>query len=234
MTATAASLLVRGASGARRSRVLLASVVVVATCGMVYELVAGTLAGYLLGSAVTEFAIVLGVYLSAMGVGALASTALPAPLAARFVEIEAAVALAGGSSAAVLLLAFAHVRAFRPVLYLDVFVIGALVGVELPLLLRLLRDELGFTDAVTRGFTFDYVGSLLASLFFPLVLVPVFGLVRGAALAGVVNAIVALLGATLIQDARVRRSRAAFSALTGTLLLAVAGWSGAIVRATAE
>ncbi len=45
---------------------LLISVFVIATCGLVYELVAGTLASYLLGDSVTQFSIIIGVYLFSM------------------------------------------------------------------------------------------------------------------------------------------------------------------------
>ena len=48
---------------------LLLTVLVIAVCGLVYELLAGTLASYLLGDSVTQFSTVIGVYLSAMGVG---------------------------------------------------------------------------------------------------------------------------------------------------------------------
>ena len=52
------------------SRLLLASVFLVAAAGLVYELIAGTLATYLLGSSITVFSIVIGVFLAAMGLGA--------------------------------------------------------------------------------------------------------------------------------------------------------------------
>ena len=48
----------------RASRLLLlGSVFVIATCGLVYELIAGTIASYLLGDSVTQFSTVIGVYL---------------------------------------------------------------------------------------------------------------------------------------------------------------------------
>ena len=54
----------------RASRLLLlGSVFVIATCGLVYELIAGTIASYLLGDSITQFSTVIGVYLSAMGAG---------------------------------------------------------------------------------------------------------------------------------------------------------------------
>ncbi len=45
------------------------TVLVIATCGLVYELVAGALASYLLGDTVTQFSLVIGIYLTAMGAG---------------------------------------------------------------------------------------------------------------------------------------------------------------------
>ena len=48
---------------------LLASVFIVAACGLVYELAAGTLASYLLGDSILQFSTVIGTYLFAMGVG---------------------------------------------------------------------------------------------------------------------------------------------------------------------
>ena len=46
------------------------TVLVIASCGLVYELVAGALASYLLGDTVTQFSLVIGIYLTAMGAGA--------------------------------------------------------------------------------------------------------------------------------------------------------------------
>ena len=49
---------------------LLASVFVVAACGLLYELAAGALASYVLGDSVLQFSTIIGTYLFAMGVGA--------------------------------------------------------------------------------------------------------------------------------------------------------------------
>jgi spermidine synthase len=60
----------RAHAGPRPSEVaLLASVFVVAACGLVYELAAGALASYVLGDSVLQFSTVIGTYLFAMGVG---------------------------------------------------------------------------------------------------------------------------------------------------------------------
>ena len=67
-----------------------------------------------------------------------------------------------------------------------------LVGLEIPLLMRILRDRFDFKDVVAHVLTFDYLGALGASLLFPMVLVPQLGLVRSALLFGLINAGVAL------------------------------------------
>ena len=39
------------------------NVLIIATCGLVYELLAGTLASYVLGDSVTQFSLIIGIYL---------------------------------------------------------------------------------------------------------------------------------------------------------------------------
>ena len=99
-------------------------------------------------------------------------------VAARFVQIELLVGVVGGFSSALLFLAFSYTDSFRLVLYLLVFIVGTLVGLEIPLLMRLLRDRFDFKDTVSNVLTFDYLGALGASLLFPLVLVPYLSLIH--------------------------------------------------------
>ncbi len=171
---------------------LLTSVFVIATCGLVYELIAGTLASYLLGDSVTQFSTVIGVYLSAMGVGSFLSAKVERELLLLFVRTEILIGLVGGCSAAAMFLLFGEVASFRIPLYGILAVVGVLVGVEIPLLLRILRDRIVFKDLVAQVLTFDYIGALFASLLFPLVLVPHLGLIRSSFMFGILNVAVAL------------------------------------------
>ncbi|MEW6777411.1 MAG: polyamine aminopropyltransferase [Bdellovibrionota bacterium] len=182
------------------SFVLLASVFVIATCGLVYELIAGTLASYLLGDSVTQFSTIIGTYLSSMGIGSFLSRGIRRNLLGVFVQVEILVGLVGGTSAALLFLAFDRIAFFRVLLYAVVGTTGTLVGLEIPLLLRILKDRIEFKDLVSQVFTFDYVGALLASLLFPLVLVPHLGLVRSSFLFGILNVAVALWTLFLFRE----------------------------------
>jgi len=86
----------RGESMARAPLFLLyLNVLVIATCGLVYELLAGTLASYVLGDSVTQFSLVIGVYLFALGVGAWLSRFVHERLARCFIEVELGVAVLG-------------------------------------------------------------------------------------------------------------------------------------------
>ncbi len=181
------------------AKLLLLTAMVIAICGLVYELLAGTLASYLLGDSITQFSTVIGVYLSAMGLGSHLSGKIEKDVATRFVEIEIAVAAVGGAAAPMLFLAFGHLSFFRVVLYGIVALIGTLVGLEIPLLLRVLKDQYDFKDLIARVLTVDYLGSLVASLLFPMFLVPRLGIVRTGLAFGLLNAVVAIASTRLLR-----------------------------------
>lgn len=169
---------------------LLASVFTIATCGLVYELIAGTIASYLLGDSVTQFSTVIGVYLFAMGIGSWFSKYVEKDLLGVFIQVEFLIAFFGGISGSLFFVLFPHLSSFRVLLYAIVLLIGTFVGLEIPLLLRILKDQFQFKDLISKVFTFDYIGALLASLLFPLFLVPYCGIARTGFLFGFLNGLV--------------------------------------------
>lgn len=199
--------------------ILLFSVFVIATCGLVYELIAGALASYLLGDSVTQFSLVIGVYLFSMGIGSYLSKFVKRNIAGVFIRVEILVGFLGGCSAAVLFLLFEHVQHFRLVLFGQIALIGTLVGLEIPLVMRLLKEQFEFKDLVSQVFTFDYIGALLASVLFPLVLVPHLGLVRSAFLFGILNTAVALWAILLFREQFRSAAMYRFSAVAVILFL---------------
>ncbi len=206
---------------------LLASVFVVAACGLVYELAAGALASYLLGDSVLQFSTVIGSYLFAMGIGSWLSRYFDRQLPAHFLRIELLVALIGGALPAVLFLAHAYAPgSFRLLLYGLVLLVGMLVGLEIPLVMRILRRNVALKDLVSQVLTFDYLGALAVSLAFPLLLVPQLGLIRTGLLFGLLNAVVALWALWLFRD-ELRRFAAHAVACGLTLAALLAGFAGA-------
>lgn len=186
---------------------LFATVLVIATAGIVYELVAGAMASYVLGDSVTQFSLIIGVYLSALGLGAYLSKFITKNLERTFVEVELATALAGGALAPALFLTYAHTTVFQLVLYTGVVLVGTLVGIELPLLIRILRKQISLADLLAKALTFDYVGALVGSVLFSLVLVPRLGLVRTSLLFGLLNAIVGIASSYMLDNPKAPKLR---------------------------
>ena len=178
---------------------LLFSVFIIATCGLIYELVAGTLASYLLGDSVKQFSFIIGVYLFSMGIGSYFAKFIKKNQLKTFVEVEILVGLIGGVSSVVLFILFEKVDYFQFILYLFVFSTGFLVGLEIPLLMNILKDRLQFSDLVSNVFTFDYIGALLASVLFPLVLIPQLGIMRTSLFFGMINIGIAILLSFILQ-----------------------------------
>jgi len=187
-----------------RLRLTFVVVFLISACGLGYQLIAGSVSSYLLGDSVTQFSLTIGLYLFALGIGSWLTRYLEGNLADRFVAIELAVAVAGGFSALALMFAYGSDLWFRPVLYGVILMVGTLVGIEIPLLMRILKDELDFKDLLAKVLAFDYVGALLVAVVFPLAMVPRLGLVRSALALGALNAAVALWSVSLFGE-RVRR-----------------------------
>ncbi|PZF86949.1 polyamine aminopropyltransferase [Micromonospora deserti] len=201
---------------------VLAAVFVCAACGLVYELALVALGSYLIGDTVGQASIVLGVMVFAMGVGALAAKPLQSWAAPAFAAVELALALLGGLSVLGLYAAFAWLDLYGPALVATAFVLGLLIGAEIPLLMVLLQRirEQAAGSAVADLFAADYVGALLGGLAFPFLLLPVFGQLKGALVVGAVNAAAGLaLVCTVFRRELSRRARVSLGA--GTVVVAL-------------
>src|SRR3546814_17337146 len=95
----------------------LAPAFIVAPDGIFYEMLASTIASYILGDSVTQFSTVIGSYLFAMGIGSWCSRYVRRDALRLFVRVELLIALIGGCSAAALFLLFPMVDQFRVALY---------------------------------------------------------------------------------------------------------------------
>lgn len=215
---------------------LLASAFVIAACGLAYELAAGSLASYLLGDSVLQFSTVIGSYLFALGIGSFLSRYVQQQLIAQFLRIELLVALIGGLLpmglfAAHSLLPPGSDTPFRWLLYAMVLLVGTLVGLEIPLVMRILKrhaegERGSMREVVSQVLTFDYLGALLVALAFPLLLVPQLGLVRTGLFFGLLNWAVALWALWMFRhELRARGAHALGCA--ATLGVLVAAWAGA-------
>jgi len=236
LNASAPSSTPQTATGPRPIEVaLLASVFVVAACGLIYELAAGALASYVLGDSVLQFSTIIGTYLFAMGVGSWLSRYFERQLPAHFLRIELMVALIGGALPAALFVANAYTpSAFRFLLYGMVLLVGTLVGLEIPLVMRIMKRNLALKDLVSQVLTFDYLGALAVSLAFPILLVPHLGLIRTGLLFGLLNALVAVWALWLFRWELRRLGAHAFACVAVIALLAAGLWGAEHITRFAE
>ncbi|OLT24206.1 spermidine synthase [Nocardiopsis sp. CNR-923] len=198
---------------------VLTAVFVCAACGLVYELALVAIGSYLLGDTITQASVVLSVMVFAMGVGSLLSKRLQGNPALSFAVVEGLLSLVGGLSVLLLYGAFAWFSAYQPALVLLAFVIGALIGVEIPLLMTLIQRirKQDASEAVADLFAADYVGGLLGGLAFPFLLLPLLGLPKGSVTVGALNAVVGV--AVVLWLFRSQLGRRAYAALTCGLIV---------------
>ncbi|WP_425097708.1 polyamine aminopropyltransferase [Tropicibacter sp. S64] len=178
---------------------LLAATFLIAVAGLIYELIAATVSSYLLGDSVRQFSIVIGVFLSSMGLGAWASRYVGEAMRG-FAWAQIFLGIIGGFMAPTLFLAYAWVSEVGIPLYGMLIAVGVLSGMEIPLIARVLKDigapEFRFENVLTV----DYVGALVASLAFPLLVIPHLGLMSASLVFGGLNLIVAGLSLYLFRE----------------------------------
>ena len=178
---------------------LLFSVLIVAMCGIAYELIIAAVSSYLLGNSVAQFSITIGLFMFSMGIGSYLTKFIQKDLVIRFVQIEIAVALVGGFSATILFCIFPTFALYRPTMFLLIGIVGALVGLEIPLLTRILSNGKGFSESLAHVLSLDYLGALIGSVSFPLVLLPSLGLFRSSFAIGLLNIAVAAIALWVLR-----------------------------------
>jgi len=184
----------------QKNILLLFSVFFIAICGLIYELLAGTMSSYLLGDSVYQFSIVIGVFMSSMGLGSYLSRFIKNNLISSFILLEIILGIIGGMSSIILFFAFAKINNYSPFLYLVSISTGTLIGFEIPLIIRILKEFSNLRSLVSNVMTADYIGALIAALLFPLVLVPQLGLIKTSLLFGIFNILISLIGIYVFKE----------------------------------
>ena len=202
--------------------VLFTSVMIVAMCGIVYELVIASVSSYLLGNSVYQFSITIGLFMFAMGVGSYISKWFQRDLISNFILVEVAVAVIGGISSSLLFMLFPWPTFYRPAMYGLLIAIGTLVGLEIPLLTRIMSTKGDWKEAIANVLSLDYLGALIGSVAFPLLMLPMMGLFRSSFAVGLLNVAVAL-GSILFFGNKLTRYKTCLFAALAALALLIAG-----------
>lgn len=175
-------------------RLLLVTTLIISICSIIYELIISSITSYLLGDSITQFSITIGLYMSAMGIGSYLSKFIKKDLFNKFVFVELSVGIIGGSSSLILFITNIYTEIYVLVMYVIIILIGILVGLEIPLLTRIIEENnSNIRVNLANIFTFDYIGGLIGSIAFPILLLPKVGFVTTSLLVGSINIIIAFI-----------------------------------------
>ncbi|GAB5490970.1 MAG: polyamine aminopropyltransferase [Phototrophicaceae bacterium] len=178
----------------RERTTLLIAVLVIAVCALTYELIIATLSSYLLGDSITQFSFTIGFFLFAMGIGSLMSRNIKRHTLRWFIIVELCVALFGGTSAVLLYAVFSTLDMYYYAVMIAIsLAIGICVGLEIPLLTRIVADRNDLSEALADVLSIDYLGALIGSIAFPVILLPLLGVTQTAFLMGLLNIFVGLM-----------------------------------------
>lgn len=178
----------------KKYRLLMLTTLIISGCSMCYELIISAVSSYLLGNSTLQYSITIGLYMAALGIGSYISKYFHEKLFNIFVTIELGIGIVGGMSSLILFLANIYIQNYEVVMYIEIIVIGILAGAEIPVMTRIIEaDEQNLSVTLSSIFSFDYIGGLLGSIAFPLLLLPKLGFFATSFLCGLLNISAAML-----------------------------------------
>ncbi len=198
---------------------LLFAVFLASVCGLVYQLLAGTISSYLVGDSVYQFSLVIGLFVSSMGLGSYFSRFINHKLHDWFVLVEILTGVTGGMSSIILFFAFAKIENYTPFLLITSVTVGTLIGLELPIIMRIVKEHNTLKIVISNVMTADYAGALIASLIFPIILIPQLGLIRTSLIFGIMNVLVAVAAIHVFRDRLQDKSSLTALAFSSIILL---------------
>ncbi len=179
---------------------LLASVFIIATCGLLYELMLSSLSSYFWGNSIMQFSITIGLFMFFMGVGSYLSKYFKKDLFETFIIVEIILGFFGGISALALDLVFAYTSYYSLYNFLFISLLGVLIGIEIPIVTRIIVKYNSLKNTVAQVLSFDYIGALAASFIFPLILLPKLGIIKTSFVIGILNLLVSAYNGILFRD----------------------------------
>lgn len=177
----------------KESVILLLSVFVVGFCTIIYELLIGSVSSYFLGDSIKQFSLVIGLTMTAMGLGTLISRLVKSNLIYWFIFIEVLLAIVGGLSVPILYFAYMCEPIYYPTMFILIMFIGGLIGLEIPLLTRIMETYYDLRNNISNVLSLDYLGAFIATLAFPFLLLPLMGIFETSVFAGILNLIVGII-----------------------------------------
>lgn len=188
-----------------KSNILRIAIFATGLSGIVAEYILSTLATYFLGDSVLQWTMIMSVMLFSMGLGSRISKSIKTNLLEKFIFIEFMLSL---------LVAFSSLTAYTIsawsaytgiVIYGMSILIGLMIGMEIPLVVRLNQEFQDLRVNISSVLENDYYGSLAGGVFFAFIGLPYLGLTYTPIVLGFVNFAVAM-GLFLILKKNIKQN----------------------------
>ncbi|WP_196891218.1 polyamine aminopropyltransferase [Aureivirga marina] len=177
----------------KKSTLLKMAIFATGFAGIVAEYTLSTLASYFLGNSVFQFTMIVSLMLFFMGIGSRISKKINGNLINKFLYLELILSVLVSISSVLVYTIAAFTDYYGIVIYLLCIAVGLLIGIEIPIVVRINEEYEELKSNISSVLEKDYYGSLLGGVFFGFVGLPILGLTYTPYILGFVNFAVALL-----------------------------------------
>lgn len=161
--------------------------------GIVAEYLLSTLASYLMGDSIYQWAMMISIMLFAMGLGSRVSKSIKSNLISSFIYIEFVLSILV-SFTVIISYTFTIFNIHAGfIIYSMAVAIGLLIGMEIPVAIRINDEFETLRVNVSAIIEKDYYGSLAGGVFFAFIGIPIFGIIYTPFILGAVNFVVACI-----------------------------------------
>jgi len=183
-----------------RSTLLKAAIFATGFSGVVAEYILSTLAQYFLGNSVFHWVMIISLMLFSMGLGSRITKNFETGLLKRFLILEFVLSFIVSFAALLVYTASAYTQSIGILIYSLAICIGLLIGMEIPLVIRINDDYEKLRFNISNILENDYYGSLLGGIFFAFIGLPIFGLIYTPFILGFVNFSVSIVVLIFLWD----------------------------------
>lgn len=176
-----------------RSFILKSAIFATGFSGIVAEYVLSTMATYFLGDSVFQWTMIVSLMLFFMGIGSRVSNKITTNLIHKFLMIEVGLSILVSLSSILVYTISSFTTFYGLVIYFLCVLIGFLIGLEIPLVIRINEKYQPLKANISSVLEYDFYGSLLGGIFFAFIGLPYLGLTYTPFVLGSVNLIVAII-----------------------------------------
>ncbi|NQX81659.1 MAG: polyamine aminopropyltransferase [Flavobacteriaceae bacterium] len=208
----------------KKSKILKLAIFATGVSGIVAEYILSTLATYFLGNSVLQWTMIVSIMLFSMGLGARFSSKINGNLLKKFIFIEFLLSTVVAFSSLIVYSSSIYSDIVGILIYIMAIFIGLLIGMEIPLVMRINEEFQSLKSNVSSILENDYYGSLVGGAFFAFVGLPYLGLTYTPFILGFVNLFVAvLLFYYLYKEIDIKSRKQIFISLASVVCLITVG-----------